>query len=367
MELDGYYDSPSLHSDPFHSRSPSESSTTRLATSPTHNNTNNNNNNSYGNEEYDYYQQDPYAPRQGGEKKKKKRVNRHKEDMYSNNGSQPEKRANSYLPYSNHNRDPYDPVEPIYLQEEVDDLPSFNSPNNHNNRNNRGPVGSILQDNIAMDMINEDHNYYASSQHHGDKKEEVMEPLPAIKKKKWWLRLGISGKKLLFGVFGFLAVVVVIAYFVWPRDPTLKFLTAELASKPYYNETTMIATWNVNFTVDNTVNWVPTNINNFAVTVRSSGEAFGTGNSGKLTLKPKRIDEVISIPINIDFTRDPTNPTLKDLLNACVTIKKEDMSAPKQQTLDIAFDIVYYIAGIVWNTNSRVSPQTYFSCPLPDS
>ncbi|CAO3639225.1 unnamed protein product [Mucor hiemalis] len=324
----------------------------------------------YGGEEYDYYCQDPYAPRQS-DKKKKKKTNRHQQQQqhqqYPQQDMYPEKRANSYLPYSNHKRDPYDPVEPIYLQEEVDDLPSFNSPGG--NRGPRAPVGSILQDNIAMDMMNEDHNYYTPNSNDETKNELALEPLPA-KKKSRWAKLGISGKKLLFCVFGFLAIVVVIGYFVWPRDPVLYFTEAAIAANtiPVFTNNSMVATWNVTFRVDNGNNWIPTNIDNFAISAieRSTGSTtFGTGNSGHLMLRPKSSDQTFNVIINIDFSGDVTNPTLQALFNACLMIK-QDPSAPKQ-SLDVVFDVVYYIAGYVWHTKATVAPMNYFSCPLPDT
>ncbi|KAI9365923.1 hypothetical protein BD770DRAFT_82075 [Pilaira anomala] len=301
----------------------------------------------------DYYQQDPYAPRQLEKKKKKKRNNPQQVD-------QPEKRANSYLPYTNHNRDPYS-VEPVYLQEE-DQLPNFNSPHSHNGR---GPVGSILQDNIVMDTINDESDYYDN---HSDinKKEQI---LPLSIKKSWWVRLGISGKKLVFSAFGTLAILVIIWYFVWPRTPTLAFLDAGLKSGGVYTPTSMEAVWTVNFTVNNRDNWVPTNINNFAVNVLdgSTGEVFGSGNTNSLKLWPRSIDQTIKVDIYINFTRDATSQTLINLRDACTVINRDQGTPPAKQTLDIRFSVVYYIAGIIWNPVSTFSPLSYFQCPMPPS
>ncbi|KAG2228827.1 hypothetical protein BDF21DRAFT_450368 [Thamnidium elegans] len=335
---DGYYDSEQIHS-----RSASESSTTRLSVAP----------HQASSDIYngDYYQQDPYAPRQVEKKKKKKR----------NNPQQPEKRANSYLPYTNHTRDPYS-VEPVYLQEE-DHLPSFNSPHSHHGR---GPVGSILQDNIVMDTINDENDYYDNNNSNDIHKKEQV--LPPSVKKSWWVRLGISGKKLVFTIFGFLGVIVIIWYFVWPRTPTLHFLDAGLKSGGIYTQTSMEAVWTVNFTVINEDNWVPTLINNFAVNVldRSTGEVFGSGNTNRLKLSPRSSGQIIPVDIYINFTRDATSQTLMNLRDSCMFINRDQGSAPKQ-TLDIQFSIVYYIAGIVWNPISTFSPLGYFQCPMPSS
>ncbi|CAO3661675.1 unnamed protein product [Rhizopus microsporus] len=329
-------DSSKYEQDEFNSKSPSESSMTRLSAAPK----------PVYQEDYDYYQQqDPYAPNR--QKKKKKKTNM--EHYYDS-----EKRANSYLPYSHHKRDPYDPVEPIYLDEE---LPSFNSPGH------RGPVGSILQDNIAMEMVEQD-DLHNSTPHKNIN--STIQPLTPTKKKRWWTRLGISGRKLVFIVFAFVVVIVVVWYFVWPRTPTLQYQSAAYdGPKQNTTDNTIVANWKVNFTVLNNDNWIPTNIENFAVTVidASTGVQFGHGNSGHLMLRPRSIDQVITIPIQINYTSSgPNDNTFQDLYSACV-VKVSDPNSTNQ-SLNIKFRIVYYIAGIVWHTIAIVAPTTnYFQCP----
>ncbi|KAI8967758.1 hypothetical protein BDF20DRAFT_899099 [Mycotypha africana] len=359
------YDSPTLSSEHqlYHSRSPSESSTARLA-APS--------NTLLGYEEMDTFeQQDPYAAPRFKKKNKHDNNGFKKRELLNYRGieqqqqqqqqqQQPveeEKRANSYLPYSNH---PYSNHGPVYLQDDSQQAA------------NRGPVGSMLQDNIVMDMLDE--SYYPNTGN-GMGKEDGKELsdtdfdiIPVKKKKKpWWIKLGISGRKLVFIAFAFVAVVAVLWYFVWPRDPTLQFLEAGLAdgTTAHYTSTSMEAIWSVNFTVLNSDNWIPTNIQNFAVSVieDNSGETFGTGNSGHLMLKPRSIDQVVSIPIYINFTRSADNQALKTLLGACSVINQDLASPVPRQSLSITFRIVYYIAGIVWHTVSNVSPISFFQCP----
>jgi hypothetical protein len=265
-------------------------------------------------------------------------------------------------------------VEPIYLED--DDSPSNRNTMASSNNHHRGPVGSILQDNIVMDMIQDEElgsqynkpNNNSRNNHDDLLATKEMMAATSPNKGRLWItkKLGISGRKLVFIVFGFIAIVVIIWYFMWPRTPTLSFLEAGLTSNANYSSTTMIANWNVNFTVNNQDNWIPTNINNFAVSVidSSTGEIFGYGNSNHLSLKPRSIDQIITVPIYINFTRDPTNPTIIDLLNACSMIN-QDLSSPlPTQTLDISFSVVYYIAGIAWHTISTFSPTSYFQCPI---
>lgn len=342
---DGCYELPSLGSEKNHSRSASESSTTRLSLTT--------NIDTYTS---DYYQQDPYAPRLEHTKKKKKGT----QQQHSVNDN-PEKRTNSYLPYSNHKRNPYDPAEPIHLQEE-DNLPSFSSPNLGNT--GRGPVGSILQDNIVMDTIDDD--YYNDDIKTEKRKDEIITPI----KKSWWIRLGISGKKLVFTIFGFLGITILIWYFVWPRTPTLTFLDAGLKSGGIYTTTSMEAVWTVNFTVNNHDNWIPTNINNFAVNVLdgSTGEVFGSGNSNHVMLTPRTIDQIIPVDIYINFTRPANSETLNNLRLSCMFINRDQGSSSPKQSLDIEFSVVYYISGISWHVVSTFGPSSpYFQCPMPQS
>ncbi|KAG1149226.1 hypothetical protein G6F37_004353 [Rhizopus arrhizus] len=287
--------------------------------------------------EYDYVQ-DPY--------------NRQRNKAYMES----EKRANSYLPYSNHNRNPNRPAEPIYLDE---DLPSFRQPGQY------GPVGSILQDNIVMDMMEQD-GLNSSNLPLRKNINASMQPFENAKKKRWWTRLGISGRKVVFVMFSFIVFVVLAWYFVWPRVPTLQYVGAYLDDNPTMTNVSMEAVWKVNFTVLNQDNWIPTNIQNLAVSVfdANTGVTFGRGNSNQLTLRPRSIDQAVTIPIHINYTAsNPNDPTFQDLSSSC-SIVNQDLSSPPKETFDIKFKIVYYIAGIIWHTAAIVAPTTtYFQCP----
>jgi len=189
-----------------------------------------------------------------------------------------------------------------------------------------------------MDMMS-DHHHNNEDDYETKPHLEQMQ-LPPIKKKKWYTRCGGNGRK------------VVIIVFV---DGT----------QPLYNDTLVVAEWNVNFTVINEDSFIPTNIQNLAVNVieNGSGDVFGRGNSGHLMLKARPKDrQTITIPISINFQRDATNPAIKALLTACKIKEVDSANAPKQ-SLSLTFEIVYYIAGIVWHPVARVFPATYFDCP----
>ncbi|KAI9259319.1 hypothetical protein BY458DRAFT_517455 [Sporodiniella umbellata] len=279
-------------------------------------------------------EQDPYMPQRVDKK-----------------GMAGSKRANSYLPYSHHGGEAPVSAEGVYLEEE---LPSFER-----------PAGSLLHDTIAMTMMEPDDGYHGQTAAHKNIHTAVPS-LIAMKKKRWWTRVGISGRKLVF--FGFLLIIVVILiwFFVWPRVPTLQYTAVDLDSAPTMTNSSIQAVWRVNFTVLNGDNWIPTRIQNFAVqAIDTNTEVpFGWGDSGRLMLTGQSIDQVITIPVHINYTSlNPADATFQHLSSAC-SIVNQDLASPHTQTLGVKFKIVYSIAGIVWHPVSFVSPATtHFQCP----
>ncbi|KAI7862022.1 hypothetical protein BDF14DRAFT_186456 [Spinellus fusiger] len=298
-------------------------------------------------DDYEYQEEDPYAiaPRYNPGEKKRHR----KRDPA-------EQRANSYLPYSHHKRDPYAPSEPIYLEE--DNLPSFNSPGKD------GAVGSILQDNIAMDMVDQNPPRSAGR----NKSLQHLEPLPEIKRKKRRC-CGLSRRTAVYTVFALCVVTAVVCYFVWPRIPVLRLLDSGLNGSANSFITTnatyeLDADWLVNMTVDNTANWVPTRVNDFAVKIidMNSGQSFGKGNSGFLVVPPKG-HITVSIPMSIYYKAwSPTDITWQDLYTACGPQKQNPM--PEEQiSLNVRFEVTYYIAGMIGTQVASVVPSNGFACP----
>ncbi|KAL0097287.1 hypothetical protein J3Q64DRAFT_1712467 [Phycomyces blakesleeanus] len=337
---------------PVHSRTASDSSTSRLASASQPNNTtysqgydDNIYQQTYSNNPY--HEEDPYAVaarhHQGEKKRNRKRDN-------------PDQRANSYLPYSHHRHDPYAPSEPIYLEE--DPLPSFNSPGKD------GTVGSILQDNIAMDMV--DHNPPRSTGR--IKNMQHLEPLPEIKRKRRRL-CGLPGRTVLFIAFGFMIVVGVIWYFVWPRTPTLHLLDAGLL-EPSNNFNVngtiyqMDSSWRINMTVDNSDNWVPTRVNtlSFKIFDSTTGRAFGEGSSG-FRVFPARTQSQVSFPMTISYKAwSEADVTWQNLYTACGPQKQNPMPE-EQASLNVRFEVTWHIAGMVKTRVATVIPSNGFACP----
>ncbi|KAI8380694.1 hypothetical protein BD560DRAFT_386861 [Blakeslea trispora] len=252
---------------------------------------------------------------------------------------------------------------PNYLSPDQE-LPSFNAPQQQQYHHSLKHTGPNVQDNFIVDDV-EQVPYYPQ-EIENQNKQKIVDSLPD-EKKPWWAPLSLHARSMVFCLFGFILLVGIIWYFVWPREPTLFFLEAGLApdTTAQYSKTTMEAVWSVNFTVNNMNNWVPTNIQNFAVSVIEvySGEVFGKGNSGHLVLRPRSLDQIVQVPIFINLTRDATNPTLRTLLGSCWVTQQDTNTPIVKESLNIKFSVIYYIAGIVWHTTSVFAPQSYFICP----
>lgn len=324
----------------MHSRTESESSTSRLARRDVYNN------NDYS------YEDDPYAvpPRQYvGEKGRQK-----DDDLY-----QQQERTNSYLPYSHHRReDPFATPEPIYLEDErLHNFGSSSPPNPDG-----GGVGSLLQDTIAMDMA-DDNNSKPTPR--GKKSTPKLDPLPTIKKRRKRRCCGLRRRILVFLAFILVAIIAAVWFFVWPRAPSMQFLQAGIDES--YNSTLtkniIQEVWNITMTVDNSQNWVPTHMKDFYAQIvdANTGVKFGTGNSGSMVLPPRQSRVVISIPMKIGFSStNEQDPTLQDIIKCRM---KETSPGPQvQESLNVIFYIDQYIAGIAWKTTSIVHPSG-FQCP----
>ncbi|KAI9025968.1 hypothetical protein CLU79DRAFT_71875 [Phycomyces nitens] len=306
--------------DGAHSRQGSDSSTSRLATNAA---------NVALRPIYSDYNTDPYCPSRAP--KEKKRL-------------MPTQRANSYLPYSRHNRDPAQQPAPIYIE---DHLPCFPVPDKEG-------VVSMLQDDLCILDI------------HQPPHEPAVPPLdnlPTRKRRKFWKK-----RRTLAGLVVFLVVVGVIWFFVWPRFPTMALIGADVTNKTDWttNSTlSMKTSWRLNMTADNSANWIHTRFTNIAVTVTdvNTQEQFGQGGSGPLVLSGRK-RQPISIPVNIYYSTNMAgNRTFQDLYNACGVQVRNPVPAEQQETLQVIFHITYSIAGIAWTKTDTIQPLNGFSCP----
>ncbi|KAH8550317.1 hypothetical protein BGW37DRAFT_558371 [Umbelopsis sp. PMI_123] len=270
-------------------------------------------------------------------------------------------RAISYLPYSNHPENHYAPFnEPMYIE---DDMASIDQAMNKKS--------STLHDSIAMEAVDylpndsQSMDQLTNTPKHGSN--HLSLSLPSKRKNAKRNCCGISRKVCVYFWFAFIVVVGVVWYFVWPRIPTLYVGGASLNSDPVWSNVSSVyslqTAWNINFTADNSVNWVPTQIRDmhFLAYDPLSGATFGSADTGHIVLAP-RVQTIITIPMNIAYnTTSVTDATFQNLYNACGPQKSGNDS---QQILRIAFTVTHYIAGIAWSTSASIMPDGTFACPI---
>ncbi|KAI9496321.1 hypothetical protein BDB00DRAFT_785743 [Zychaea mexicana] len=341
----------SVESEAIHSRTGSDSSTSRLAPGlPSHtNNAHNKKKSSKHHQHRSYYDPyDPYAvpPRSQQQQQEYPTTaitmavgaEKYRSSMDS------QQRANSYLPYSHHDRgDPFATPDPVYIEEE--NLPSFVSPSKD------GGVGSLLQDNIAMDSVSE--QQHRSFQQHNE------------------------GLAAVFGTFVFVIIVAIVWYFVWPRFANAIVLNgADWADGVELVKVDNVfqGAWNVTFTVDNSENWVPTRISNFEIRAAdmSTGKQIGTGSTGSMVLPGRQSMLDINVIVDIDYSSSKSDDTTLQNLVAC-SIKAQNPGTvtPYNGTMTTggtSFNVVFYvkqqISGITWERTSSVR-ESAFQCPIP--
>ncbi|KAI7870778.1 hypothetical protein BDF14DRAFT_1769704 [Spinellus fusiger] len=309
-----------------HSRTASDSSTSRLATNTSM--------------RIDY--EDPYCPHRPPDKSKRLL------DTQRTN--------NAYLPYSYHThhtrRDPSDLPASLYLE---DPLPLFPVPDK------QGVVSMLQIDGMT------DSNPTAPSPPlfmgpelllgHGDTSTQNKR-----KKKR-------KGRQRAIALVCFLCILAgIIGFFVWPRFPTLQLAGSDVISKTEWTTNTtrsMKTAWQLNFTADNTENWIYTHLSNIAVTITDlhSLEQFGQGMSGPLVLASRKY-QPISIVMDIFYsTTSQDDRTFQDLYNACGVQVKNPVPAGQQEALQVIFHITYSIVGIAWTKTGTLQPKNGFVCP----
>lgn len=240
--------------------------------------------------------------------------------------------------------------EPIYVEEE--NLPSFTSPG-----------GSLLRDNIPMDSVDQENNIPRSVGPR-NKSAPNLDPFPEIRKRKKKRLCGLRHRTLVFIVFVFLAIVAVVWYFVWPRTPTMYYLQSNNQTDGDWQELKVKSVWNISLRVDNSDNWVPTHIKDFYFSMvdANTNKEVGTGSTGSLVLPPRQSRIIINVPINIDYSASTQSDATLNDLTACYM--KEDNGPITGTTINVLFNVKYYIAGIAWTTTSVVRPNG-FQCPMP--
>ncbi|KAI8971768.1 hypothetical protein BDF20DRAFT_915541 [Mycotypha africana] len=204
-----------------------------------------------------------------------------------------------------------------------------------------------------------------------------------------------SHKRLtVFMFFIFFILGALAAFFCWPRTPRItmgeggpvsisgppdwwsgqqQYVTSaaseltELPARP-----SLRATWQLNVTLDNRDNWIPTHFTKIDFVLLDSltlakfakssypPESATTANSdssfGLFQLASGTIS-TLTLTFNVYYQAvDRTDPTLQNLFNACGPISNE--SKEKRPALNVLLKVYFHIFGISWVPTVTAAPYT---------
>ncbi|KAI9311239.1 hypothetical protein BX666DRAFT_2032250 [Dichotomocladium elegans] len=325
----------------LHSRTASESSTTNLTT-----------------RDY-FYNEDPYA--------------RHEDKRQP----LPNYRANSYLPYSHHRRDPNTPVTPIFIEDVTisnqDRTISLQVHSTHNTNAHESP----------NPLTSKTHSLLFSKSRRRRRRRRQQH---ADSRLRWCCCYCCCGESSLpirhwrlFTFLGvlFLAALALVWFFCWPRVPELSLDGLDDLSSSQ-NSTFMNTgsagsgsvvfntTWSLNLTIDNSQNWIPTHIDNMSVRVLSSttNAQIGKGSSSSFIIKPRMSKQLAIISLSMHYeaaTED--DDTIKDLYSTCYTQNKDATASSLLSILAVDFLVDIKTHGLAWTNTVKVLTPSGVPCP----
>ncbi|GAA5814719.1 hypothetical protein MFLAVUS_008219 [Mucor flavus] len=258
-------------------------------------------------------------------------------------------RTHSYLPYSNHAPDFKQSRAELYVEEDTMTLASSHQ----------------------VDMINgehtlQQHTFSLTTQddtiNRGHRKISDLCLTDKLRhKRQQKLQQGHfytpSSKRIciVFCVITVLAVISLIIYFCWPRIPklVLKSEKVERIGDPAdwgpNHQPWLRAAWKLNMTLDNTVNFVPTRINDIELVLmdRDTYIPFAWSRTGPIHLDPYK-ETLYSLIFRVNYESPSVNDTtFKNLYNAC---------GPQIPTESPVLNAVVHITGLVWSSVLLVRP-----------
>ncbi|KAI7882212.1 hypothetical protein K492DRAFT_206367 [Lichtheimia hyalospora FSU 10163] len=295
----------------------------------------------------------------------------HQEDM--------EKRANSYLPYSNHAPE-LRPVE-LYIDENEHPTPPHHAQHVRLDLYNAEGASKSMLSAPALSLIKALATH-PTHQHHDNNNTTTMAqtksslgnpPLSSIelvqRRRQRQQRCTRRMYILCWMVALVLAAVGVIVFFCWPRTPGVAM--ADKAQSIYLpadwgpdHQPSLRATWQLNVTLDNTQNWIPTRVHgiDFTMVDDATGVTFATGRQepAGLIVLPPRAMHPLRVVLHVSYEPPSINDTtFQDLYNACGPKK---MGAASD--LDVHLQASFDIWGLAWKPTAVAQPESdTFACP----
>ncbi|KAL7326766.1 hypothetical protein PS15p_209051 [Mucor circinelloides] len=189
--------------------------------------------------------------------------------------------------------------------------------------------------------------------------------------------------KLCVFFFFFICVLGAIAtFFCWPRTPRVSMGGGadSLSGAPDWwagerqplpppdtpipSRPSLRATWQINVTLDNRDNWIPTHITKLDFVIVDSltlAKFAWASTPSALELAPGTISP-ISLTFNVNYqAADRTDPTFQNLYNACGPLS----DSKQRPALNVLLRVSFHIFGIVWTPLVTATPYTGgILCPI---
>ncbi|GAN07855.1 hypothetical protein MAM1_0179c07359 [Mucor ambiguus] len=183
--------------------------------------------------------------------------------------------------------------------------------------------------------------------------------------------------------FFFICVLGAIAtFFCWPRTPRVSMgggadslsgapdwwagerQPLPSPDTPIPSRPSLRATWQINVTLDNRDNWIPTHLTKLDFVILDSltlAKFAWASTSSALELAPGTISP-ISLTFNVNYqAADRTDPTFQNLYNACGPLS----DSKQRPALNVLLRVSFHIFGIVWTPLVTATPYTGgILCPI---
>ncbi|CDS14505.1 hypothetical protein LRAMOSA06674 [Lichtheimia ramosa] len=250
-----------------------------------------------------------------------------------------------YPPYSPQSSDPFGASsEPMYFDDDKE-----------------GANGLLADNMVAMDMMEQ----YESPQKR--QKDQVSEMQQRKRKRRGCG--GLTTRWMVFAAFVLIILVALAWFFVWPRWPnSILFQNAGVIT-PYDSsdpESKIYeAVWQINLTVDNSENFVPTHFKEFHLKLYdgSTNVKIGEGSTGSFMIPGQTRDKIIPITVNVQYSAsDAGDPTLKNLFYCASLAQNETASQDTQLGINLLMYLEESISGIAWKETATIHPSIV-ACP----
>lgn len=233
-------------------------------------------------------------------------------------------RTHSYLPYSNHPPDFKQSRAELYVEDDTMTLSSTSHPVDMINGEHR----SIQQHAMSLTTqsgINNGGHLRSADQNDLSLTDKLRYKRQQKQEKSHFYTTTSKRMFIIFCIMTLLTVISLVIYFCWPRVPKiiLQSEKAERIGDPAdwgpTQQPWLRAAWKLNMTLDNSANFIPTQINDIELILmdRDTYVPFAWSRTGPIRLVPYK-ETLYSLIFRVDYESQNVNDTtFKNLYNAC--------------------------------------------------